>query len=105
MFHIFFWQEEIQEGQDHWEETISRFLSLSDDLGIGSVCDNHLIPYKFWSEFLNLVQTIYVGFSVVIRMMSDVFSCSVDDFRCFQMITNVGCCIFSRSSQGVLLMF
>ena len=37
MFHISIRQEEIQEEQDLWEETISCFLSLSGDLGIGLV--------------------------------------------------------------------
>ena len=37
MFYISIRQEEIQEGQDLWEETISCFLSLSGDLGIGLV--------------------------------------------------------------------
>ena len=60
-----------------------------------------------------LVQTTYNDYSVVLRMMSDVFSCSIDSdvqmisdvWICFQKITNVGCWIFSRSSLGVLLMF
>ena len=37
MFYISIRQGEIQEGQDLWEETISCFLSLSGDLGIGLV--------------------------------------------------------------------
>ena len=44
MFHIFIRQEEIRAGQDLWEETISCFLSLSGDLGIGLTWDNHLSP-------------------------------------------------------------
>ena len=42
----------------------------------------------------NFVQIIYDGFSVVLRMMSDVFSCSIDIFRCSQMFL-----VFSGSSH------
>ena len=113
------WVHEIQEGQDLWEETISCFLSLSGDLGIGLVSDNHLIPYnisvwilKYCSNYLWWVLSFsqndvrwFQLFHRCFHMFLDVFGVRRLLSRCVQMITNVGRWIFSRSSPGVLLMF
>lgn len=118
IFHISIRQEEIQEGQDLWEETISCLLS-SGDVGIGLVWDNHLIPYnisvwilKFCSNYLWWVLSCsqndvrcFQLFHRCFQMFLDVFGVRRMLSRCVQMITNVGRWIFSRSSLGVLLMF
>ena len=119
MFHVSIRQEEIQEGQDLWKETISCFLSLLGDLGNGLVWDNHLIPYNIlvWilKSCLNYLWWVlscsqndvrcFQLFHRCFQMFLDVFGVLRMLSRCVQMITNVGRWIFSRSSLGVLLMF
>ena len=111
-------EEEIQEGQDLWEETISCLLS-SGDVGIGLVWDNHLIPYnisvwilKFCSNYLRWVLSCsqndvrcFQLFHRCFQMFLDVFGVRRMLSRCVQMIANVGRWIFSRSSLDVLWMF
>ena len=117
MFHISIRQEEIQEEQDLWEETISCFLSLSGDLGIGLVWDNHLIPYnisvcilKSCSNYLWWVLSCSQN-DVRCSQLFHRFRCS-DDLRCLDMFSEDHKCwmldflqIFPRCSLDVLRMF
>ena len=75
MFHIFIRQEEIREGQDLWEGTISCFLSLFGDLGNGLVWDNHLLPYNILVWILKSC----------LNYLRWVLSCSQNDVTCFQL--------------------
>ena len=124
MFELLIWLQEVT--LKRWTQPSGPlclwqcFLSLSGDLGIGLVWDNHLIPYnisvwilKSCSNYLwwvvlscshNDVRCFQL-FHRCFQMFLDVFGVLRMLSRCVQMVTNLGCWISSRSSLGVLLMF